>query len=116
MKVTLAFSAMLMIGLFSMIFPNVYAASGDITVDQSEFTLYHGYMITFPVIIEMSDYTYKPTLDIIHNGNLFQKILLHSIGDTFYSVIGLDENWASGKYLINLKYQGEILEDRKSVV
>lgn len=96
--------------------PSVYATLGEITLDQSEFTLYRGSNISFPVIAEMSDYSYRPTLEITHNGDVTQKISLYSVGDTFQSYIGLNDNWSSGEYIINLKHRGEILDSKSFTI
>ena len=58
----------------------------------------------------------KTKISISSQSHISYKRPHHSIGDTFHSVIGLDENWASGKYLINLKYQGEILDSKSFTI
>jgi hypothetical protein len=116
MKIIYILSVMFVMGVFSMVLPSAYATTGEITLDQREFTLYRGNMITFPVIIEMNDYTHRPTLEIMFNGTVTQKISLYPIGDTFSSLVGLNENWESGDYTINLKYQGAILDSESFVI
>ncbi len=116
MKKSVILSTLFIISIFSMILPSAYATTGEIHLENNEFTLYRGYLITFPVIIEMNDYKYHPSLEIIYNGEIHQKIKLNSIGDTFQSVIGLNDNWASGNYIINLTYQNEILDSESFVI
>ena len=116
MKGSVILSLLFVIFIFSIVLPNVYATTGEITLENSKFTLYRGNMITFPVTVEMSDYIHHPSLEIIHNGKITQKVSLYSIGDTFYSTIGLNENWSSGEYTINLTYQGTILDSESFVI
>ena len=116
MKKSLILLILFVIFTFSIILPQAYATTGEITLENSEFTLYRGNMITFPVIIEMNDYSYRPTLEIMYDDKVTQKISLHPIGDTFQSIIGLNENWESGDYTINLKYHGMILDSKSFVI
>ena len=90
--------------------------SGNIVLDQNQITLYRGNTIPFQITAEISDHKYKPELEIFYKDNLVQKIQLSSIGDTFYSTIGLNENWSSGIYTINLKYQNQILDSEQFVI
>ena len=109
-------SVMFVIPIFFLVLPNAYAVTGEMTLENSEFTLYRGSVIAFPVIVEMSDYIHRPSLEIIHNGEVTQKIQLNSRVDTFHSIIGLNDNWSSGNYIINLKYQGTILDSESFVI
>lgn len=115
MKKSLIISTLFVLA-FSLALPSVFATTGEITIENNEFTLYRGNMITFPVTVEMSDYIHLPFLEITHNGDVTQKVSLRSIGDTFHGIIGLNENWSSGNYIINLTYQGVILDSESFVI
>jgi len=116
MKKSVILSPLFVIFILSIVLPNVYATTGEINLENSEFTLYRGNMIAFPVTVAMTDYTHRPSLEIIHNGEITQNISLRSIGDTFHGILGLNENWTSGDYTINLTYQGTILDSESFVI
>jgi len=92
--------------------PGVFATSGTITLEDDEFVLYGGNLISFSVIGEITDYTYNPMLEIIHNDKVIQSIELSPSKNILYSVIGLNKNWSSGEYFINLKYKNKILDSK----
>ena len=93
--------------------PSVFATSGTISLENDEFTLYgDGSLTTFSVTGEITDYIHKPMLEIIHNDTVIQSIKLFPSKNTLYSVIGLDKNWSSGKYFVNLKYEDYILDSK----
>ena len=91
-------------------------ASGKIILSENEFKLFGGTTIIVPVIVEMNDFIYKPTLEIIHNNVEIQNISFFSQSDTFQTVIGLNDNWDSGIYKINLIYQNNILDTVSFVI
>ena len=91
-------------------------ASGKIILSENEFKLFGGTTIIVPVIVEMNDFIYKPTLEIIHNDVEIQNISFFSQSDTFQTVIGLNDNWDSGIYKINLIYQNNILDTVSFVI
>ena len=91
-------------------------ASGKIIISENEFKLFGGTTIIVPVIVEMKDFTFKPTLEIIHNDVEIQHISFFSQSDTFQTVIGLNDNWDSGIYKINLIYQNNILDTVSFVI
>jgi hypothetical protein len=100
--------AVVMIGL---IVPPVFAVSGSISLEQDKFTLYgDGNLITFSVYGEINDYLHYPELEIIHDDMVVQTVELFPIKNSLFVVLGLDKNWSSGKYFVNLKYQNEILD------
>ena len=93
--------------------PNAFAASGEITVEKTEFTLYgDGNMVHFSVSGEISDYLYYPELEIINNNEVIQIIELFPVKNSFFTVIGLDKDWAPGEYSIHLTYQNKILDSK----
>jgi hypothetical protein len=84
--------------------------SGKIVLSENEFKLFGGTTIIVPVIVEMNDFIFKPTLEIIYNDVEIQNISFFSQSDTFQTVIGLNDNWNSGIYKINLIYQNNVLD------
>ena len=93
--------------------PNACAASGEITVEKTEFTLSgDGNMVHFSVSGEISDYLYYPELEIINNNEVIQIIELFPAKNSFFTVIGLDKDWAPGEYSIHLTYQNKILDSK----
>ena len=42
------------------------SASGKIILSENEFKLFGGTTIIVPVVVEMNDFIFKPTLEIIH--------------------------------------------------
>ena len=93
--------------------PNAY---GEIILSENEFKLYQGNPIIFPIIVEMNNFIHKPTLEIIYNDIKIQSIDLFSNGDFFQSIIGLNDNWESGVYTINLIQQENILDTVSFVI
>ena len=91
-------------------------ASGIIILSENEFKLFGGTTIIVPVIVEMNDFIHKPTLEIIHNDVEIQNISFFSQNDTFQTVIGLNDNWDSGTYKINLIYQTNVLDTVSFVI
>ena len=91
--------------------PSVFAASGTIELEDDEFTLYGGGdMIIFSVYGEITDHTHRPTLEIVHKDVIVESIKLYPIKNSLFGVVGLDKNWPKGEYVINLKYQNEVLD------
>lgn len=111
MKKSLIISTLFVLA-FSLALPSVYATTGEIILDQSEFTLYRDDLINLPIFVEMSDYIHRPTLEILHDSDDIQKINLSSNGDSFQTVLGLNANWSDGEYIINLMHQGVILDSK----
>ena len=91
-------------------------ASGKIILSENDFKLYRGSLITFPVIVEMNNFIHKPTLEIIYNDIKIQSVDLFSNGDFFQAIIGLNDNWESGVYKINLIHQNNILDTVSFVI
>ena len=105
--------AIVTVAMIGVMVPSVFATSGTISLENDEFTLYgDGSLITFSVIGEITDYIYIPMLEITHNNEVIQSIKLVPIKNTLYSVIGLDKNWSSGEYFVNLKYKNKILDSK----
>jgi hypothetical protein len=100
--------------MFGMLIPNVFATSGTINLNDNEFVLYgDGNLITFSVYGEITDYVHLPTLEIVQNDRVIQTIDdVYPIKNSLFSVIGLDKNWSSGEYYVNLKYQNKILDSK----
>ena len=92
------------------------SASGKIILSENEFKLFGGTTIIVPVVVEMNDFIFKPTLEIIHNDVEIQNIYFFSQSDTFQTVIALNDNWDSGVYEINLIYQNNILDTVSFVI
>ena len=90
--------------------------SGKIVLSENEFKLFGGTTIIVPVIVEMNDFIFKPNLEIIHNDVEIQNISFFSQSDTFQTVIGLNDNWDSGIYKINLIYQTNVLDTVSFVI
>ena len=64
----------------------------------------------------MNNFIHKPTLEIIYNDIKIQNVNLFSNGDFFQSIIGLNDNWKSGVYKINLIQQENILDTVSFVI
>ena len=111
--------------MIGMMIPNVDAAvlgvddtdvSGKIILSENEFKLYRGSIKIFTLTVEGDNFIHKLTLDIIYNDVKIDHIDLFSNGDFFQTVIGLNDNWESGVYKINLIYQNDILDSVSFVI
>ena len=99
------------------VLPNVYATQGTISLDQNEFTLYRGTIIPVLISVEMDDYTHYPFLIISQNNEIIYKIQLREkINDLFKTTLGLNANWASGEYTVDLQYMHTILDSKKITI
>ncbi|MBT5278335.1 MAG: hypothetical protein HOL73_01165, partial [Nitrosopumilus sp.] len=113
------------VAMIGMMIPNVDAAvlgvddtniSGKIILSENEFKLYRGSIKIFTLTVEGDNFIHKLTLDIIYNDVKIDHIDLFSNGDFFQTVIGLNDNWESGVYKINLIYQNDILDSVSFVI
>ena len=111
------FVLLICIVALGVIIPNAFATSGEISLEKNEFTLYgDGSMVNFSVSGEIFDYLHYPELEIINNNEVIQIVELFPVKNSLYTVIGLDKNWAPGKYSINLTYQNEILDSKSFTI
>ena len=91
-------------------------ASGKIIQKQNNFKLYGGNLIPVTIFVEMNNFIHNPTLTIFHNEILIKTIYPRSGGNLFQSTIGLDDNWKSGIYQINLNHQNKVLDISSFVI
>jgi len=110
----IAIAAVVMIGI---VVPSVYATSGEIFLEKNEFILYgDGSMVNFSVTGEIFDYVYYPELEIVIDDVVFKTINIFPNKNSIFSIIGLDKNWSHGEYVVNLKYQNEILDSKSFTI
>ncbi|WP_156416060.1 hypothetical protein, partial [Nitrosopumilus sp. Nsub] len=109
--------ALVAVAMIGVMVPSVFATSGEIFLEKNEFVLYgDGSVVNFSVTGEIFDYVYYPKLEIMIDNVVFQTVKVFPNKNSIFSIIGLDKNWSHGEYVVNLKYENEILDSKSFTI
>jgi hypothetical protein len=97
----------------AMMAPSAFATSGTIELEDDEFTLYgDGTVTIFSIHGIIHDNSHHPILEISHNDVVIKTVKLVPVKNSLFTVLGLDRDWHSGKYFVNLIHQNELLDSK----